>query len=159
MLHLVQLLGWRELDQAVAGVAVGKQLSVVQQLPVEVVDVEGMVGGDADMRRTDELDRVVEVAHQRVQGRICPGKRDPRPRTPRGTCRDTSEYRKETDLGVGGGVAGDDGDGHGCSFRCGAGLLPGGGEVVGEVGGGVLQPQQVHRTRRGCGVRVPRRGV
>ena len=49
---------------------------------------------------------------------------------------DTSEYRKETDLGVGGGVAGDDGDGHGCSFRCGAGLLPGGGEVVGKVGGG-----------------------
>ncbi len=58
----------------------------------------------------------------------------------------------------GGGVAGDDGDGHGCSFRCGAGLLPGGRCSGRESWGRGCSSRSRCIGRRGCGVRVPRRG-
>ncbi len=78
---------------------------------------------------------------------------------------DTSEYRKETDLGVGGGVAGDDGDGRGCPVGAVPVYCPAGVRWSGKLGAGVLQPRQVHRTPRvrsssaAVGVCSPRRTV
>jgi len=159
MLHLVQLLGWHELDQAVAGVAVGKQLSVVQQLPVEVVDVEGIVGGDADMRRTDDLDRVVEVrtSASRDASALANGTRGRAHHgEPAGTPASTARRpisgsaaalpaTTATDTAVPSGAV--------PVYR------PAGVRWSGKLGAGVLQPQQMHRTREGAGFECRGGGV
>jgi len=59
--------GRHEVDRAPAGVAVGKQVWVGRELAVEVLDVEGEVGGQPDVVGADEVDGVVDVPAQRVQ--------------------------------------------------------------------------------------------